>query len=168
MHHRSLIAVLAVLAVYSLAGCAPGPLSIEGANLDITPAEARTEPSAAQGETVVWGGRIVATQNQPERTRLEIVAYPITAHAQRPNRDQEPLGRFRAYQAGYLETAAYSPGREVTVRGIVTGTEEGRIDAVTYTYPTVDIEAIKLWEPRAQVRREEPRFHFGFGIIRRY
>ncbi|PSQ91082.1 MAG: hypothetical protein BRD57_05310 [Proteobacteria bacterium SW_6_67_9] len=62
----------------------------------------------------------------------------------------------------------YSPGREVTVRGIVTGTEEGRIDAVTYTYPTVDIEAIKLWEPRAQVRREEPRFHFGFGIIRRY
>ncbi len=168
MGHRFRRALLALLSAAALAACAPGPLSVEGASLDLEPGDVQADPEAAQGKTIVWGGKIVSSKNLAERTRLEIVAYPIRARAQRPQTDQKPLGRFRAYEPGYLETAEYAPGREVTVRGVITGTEEDPIDEVTYTYPTIEAEAIKLWPPRRELRREEPRLYFRFGVMRRF
>ncbi len=168
MGQRVRLALFALMGAAALTACAPGPLSVEGADLDLEPSDVQAQPSAAQGKTIVWGGKIVSSKNLAERTRLEIVAYPTRARAQRPDTEQQPMGRFRAYESGYLETAEYEPGREITLRGVITGTEEGPIDEVTYTFPTVDVEAIKLWQPRAEVRRDEPRFHIGIGVFRRY
>jgi len=168
MGQRLCLALVALMGALALTACAPGPLSVEGADLDLDPGDVQADPGVAQGKTVVWGGKIVSSTNLAERTRLEIVAYPTQARAQRPQTDQQPMGRFRAYESGYLETAEYAPGREVTVRGVITGTEQAPIDQVTYTFPTVDIEAIELWQRRSELQRQEPRIHFGFGIIRRY
>lgn len=155
-----LIALLATLA----AGCATAPLSTEGVAAGLTPAGAAAEPSAADGRIVLWGGIIVAAKNLEERTRLEIVGYPLDSRSQRPLLDDEPLGRFLAYHDGYLETAEFGAGRRVTVRGTVTGTERGRVGEAGYTYPTVRIEALEPWPQRAE-RREGPRLHFGIGVI---
>jgi len=155
------------LALAALGGCASGPLSEEGVDRNLTPGDVRAAGDTAKGKTVLWGGEIVSSRNLPERTRIEVVAYPL-AHFQRPNTDAAPMARFRAYQDGYLETAAYARGRQVTLRGEVTGTETGKVDDIDYTFPTVDIEAIELWQPERSVERNEPRFHFGFGVIQRY
>lgn len=147
-----------------LVGCATAPLSTEGVAADITPSRAAAEPSTADGRIVLWGGVIVAAENLEERTRLQVVAYPLDGRSQRPLIDNEPLGRFLAYRDGYLETAEYGAGRRVTVRGAVTGTERGRVGEADYTYPTVRIEALELWPQRAQ-QQEGPRIHFGIGVI---
>lgn len=145
-----------------LVGCASGPLEREGVATDVTPANAAATDSA--GETVLWGGVIVNATNLEERTRLEIVGYPIDSYSQRPETDGEPLGRFLAYERGYLETAEFGRGRRVTVRGQVTGTEQGRVGDAPYTYPTIAIESLELWSERRE-RSSGPRFHFGIGVL---
>lgn len=156
--------VLTALLLVALSGCATAPLSTEGVADDITPASAAAEPAAADGRIVLWGGVIVAAENLEERTRLEIVGYPLDRRSQRPLLEGEPLGRFLAYRDGYLETAEFGAGRRVTVRGTVTGTERGRVGEAGYTYPTMRIDALELW-PQRQEQREGPRFHFGIGVI---
>lgn len=154
---RSCLLLLSVL----LAGCASGPLKTEGVS-ELTPSEAAG--SGSVGETVLWGGVIVGATNLSERTRLEVVSYPLDSRSQRPKTDAEPGGRFLAYKQGYLETAEYGRGRRVTLRGEVTGTEKGRVGEAPYTYPTVEIEAIELW-PEASGRGGGSRFRFGVGVI---
>lgn len=156
--------VLMALMLPVLAGCASAPLSTEGVAAEITPASAAAEPSAADGRTVLWGGVIVAAENLEERTRLQVVGYPLDDRSQRPLTRREPLGRFLAYRDGYLETAEFGAGRRLTVRGTVTGSERGRIGEADYTFPTVRIEALELWPERAE-QREGPRIHFGIGVI---
>ncbi len=154
---RSWLLLLALL----LAGCASGPLKTEGVSA-LTPGEAAGSDSV--GETVLWGGVIVNATNLPERTRLEIVSYPLDSRSQRPRIDAEPGGRFLAYKQGYLETAEYGRGRRVTVRGDVTGSEQGQVGEAPYTYPTVEVEALELW-PEARSRGDGSRFRFGVGVI---
>ncbi|MEX0607100.1 MAG: Slp family lipoprotein [Halofilum sp. (in: g-proteobacteria)] len=151
-------AVLLLLA----AGCASGPLKTEGVARDLDPGEGASPEHV--GATVLWGGVVVNSENLADRTRLEIVGYPLDEHSQRPLTEAEPQGRFLAYRDGYLETAEYGRGRRVTVRGEVTGSEEGRIGEARYTYPAVAVEQLELWqEPRE--RSSRPRFHFGIGVI---
>lgn len=154
---RSALLLLSVL----LAGCASGPLKTEGVS-ELTPDEATTPDSV--GATVLWGGVVVSATNLAERTRLEIVGYPLDSYSQRPKADAEPAGRFLAYKAGYLETAEYKRGSRVTLRGEITGSEEGRVGEAPYTYPTVEIEALELW-PAPSSRGEGSRFRFGVGVI---
>lgn len=158
--NRALMALL----LPALAGCASAPLSTEGVAADVTPASAAAEPPAAEGRTVLWGGVIVAAENLEERTRLQVVGYPLDERSQRPLTGREPLGRFLAYRDGYLETAEFGAGRRVTVRGSVTGSERGRVGEADYTFPTVRIEALELWPQRAE-QRDGPRIHFGIGVI---
>jgi outer membrane lipoprotein len=132
---------------------------------DVTPARAAEAPAAAQGRTVLWGGVIVAAKNLAERTRIEIVGYPLDPHSQRPRTEAQPAGRFLAFEEGYLETAEFSQGRRVTLRGTVTGTEAGRVGEADYTYPTVRVERLELWPEQESRPGSEPRFHFGIGII---
>lgn len=155
----------ATIAFALLGGCASGPLPVEGVASDLTPKGVTADPAPATGRTVLWGGVVVAAKNLAERTRIEIVSYPLDSRSQRPQTDEPPGGRFMAYQEGYLETAEYRPGRRITVRGTVSGTEPGRVGEADYTYPTVEVESLELWPEQAAAPRREPRFHFGIGVI---
>lgn len=148
----------------ALAGCASAPLATEGVDGGVTPAAVKDAPEATAGRTVLWGGVIADARNLPDRTRLEIVAYPLSERTQRPDTDASSPGRFRVYVDGYLETAVYGPGRRFTVRGRVQGTETGRIDEAEYVFPVIKAEAFELWPE--QTRRERGSgVNFGFGII---
>jgi len=153
-----------IVLVLALAGCASAPLATEGVDAGVSPSSVKNDPEAAAGRTVLWGGVIADARNLPERTRLEIVAYPLSERTQRPDTDAASSGRFRVYIDGYLETAAYGPGRRFTVRGSVQGTETGRIGEAEYVFPVVTAEAFELWSE--QTRRERGSgVNFGFGII---
>ena len=86
-------------------GCASGPLPDDGVARELTPNGASATPESAEGRTVLWGGIIVAAKNLAERTRIEVVGYPLDRYSQRPRTDEAPVGRFLAYEDGYLETA---------------------------------------------------------------
>ncbi|KPV40084.1 hypothetical protein AN478_07965 [Thiohalorhabdus denitrificans] len=158
---RGLFATLWILA---LAACASTPrFPVDEGVVEVTPREAKRDMPSLEGSQVLWGGVIVNATNLEERTRLEILAYPLDGR-QKPDVEADPQGRFLAEAEGYLETADYTPGRRVTVSGTLKGTRKGRIGEAEYTYPVVAVEDKELW---AEDRRSPagPRFHFGIGVI---
>lgn len=161
MHKPIMTLALAALA---LAGCASAPFETEDVALEVTPADVRADAAAASDRLVLWGGEIAGARNLEERTRLEVVAYPLSGRTQRPRLEAGTQGRFRVYVDGYLETARFEPGREITVRGRVDATEGGQIGAADYVFPVLRSQDFKLWPPRAAERRGDG-VQFRFGII---
>ncbi len=159
---RRLQTILILFAALLMNGCASGPrYPTEGVELAVTPQQAVAETAALRGKTILWGGIIINSTNLKNQTRLEVLAYPLDGK-QYPQTDTPPLGRFLVLRDGYLETVDYAPGRLVTVRGPLAGTESGKVGESSYTYPVVKTQTLYLW-PRAG--RSEPRVHFGVGVV---
>jgi len=148
-----------------LGACAAGPaFNIYGADATLTPQEAVRQPPRTPGHQVAWGGVIIQSSNLQDRTRLEILAYPLNGD-NRPDTEARPIGRFLAEREGYLETVNYAPGRLVTVVGPVTETRRGRIGETEYEYPVVDARRIQLWQPARRYNAPQVRFGVGVGVI---
>lgn len=150
------------LAAFLAACAARSPLDTLAVDQSVTLEGALADPDAARNRTVQWGGRIVNTVNLQDTTQIEVLAYPLDRSG-RPDPDAAPLGRFLAVRSGYLEAAVYAPGRLLTLVGPVTGTRRGKIGDAEYTYAVVSAEQIHLWP--VDERRDEPRFHFGVGVV---
>lgn len=145
-----------------LAACAnTAGLVTEGVDTSLTPQQALSEESLQQGKRVLWGGVIINSTNLEQQTRLEVLAYPLDSDHY-PQTDKPAYGRFLLLREGYLETVDYAPGRLISVVGRFDGSRRGRVDQSDYTYPLVLTEQLHLW-PRGG--RNEPRFHFGIGVM---
>ena len=142
-----------------LAACARPVFDTAGVNLAISPGDAR-QGMQAEGETVLWGGLILAIENLDDSTCLEVMAYPLDA-SQSPDVDDEPLGRFMLVEQGFLEPLTYAEGRRISVIGRLTGEYRGRVGESDYVYPLVRGERLKLWSEGEPVRTF---FHIGIGL----
>jgi outer membrane lipoprotein len=153
----------ALSAVLTAGGCATPAFEV-GGDVDraSTPRAVALDPVAARDRTVAWGGVIVATANLKDSTQIEIVGYPLDDH-NRPKRDADQVGRFLVLHPGYLESADYAAGREITVVGKVAGTRAGTVGEAAYVYPVVETRRMHLW-PKPGRERTEPSIHFGIGI----
>jgi outer membrane lipoprotein len=159
MLNKTLLLLTALL----LSACASGPqYPTEGINLSLTPKQAVAEATSQTGKDVLWGGMIVNSTNLESRTRLEVLAYPLDSD-QRPQVNEQPYGRFLLFKQGYLETVDYAAGRRITVLGRLTGTQTGKLDETTYTYPVVDAKQLYLWS-KSDVK-SEPRLQVGIGVM---
>jgi outer membrane lipoprotein len=114
------------------------------------------------GIRVLWGGVIVNSTNLTNRTRLEVLAYPLDSN-HRPQTGKPASSRFLAYHQGYLETVDYAAGRQVSIVGAISGIEEGRLGEHSYQYPAIEAEKIHLWP--VEQADSEPKVRFGFGIL---
>lgn len=151
-----------------LAGCAATPPRFETAQVrtGITPQSVIEGDTVFQGESVLWGGRIIETRNEAEHTVLEVLAYPL-GEDQRPDTDRDAGIRFLVEQEGFLDPADFEAGRLITVKGTVGGTRGGRIGEAEKTWPVVQAQDVELWTERDRWSRRDPspRINFGFGII---
>lgn len=146
-----------------LSACAIGPkFDVSDIDLSVTPQQAVLESEILQGTQVLWGGIIIASTNLKDATQFEILAYPLSTN-QKPKIDETPWGRFLTQKAGYLETADYTPGRLITVRGTLQDKRLGSIGESKYTYPVINISRHYLWPKRGEA--PETTFHFGVGVI---
>ena len=145
--------------VFTLSGCA-GQAKLTDQESP-WPSVVAADSARFMGRTVDWGGTIIAAENRRDNTWLEILAFPMTGEG-RPRVDEDSLGRFMAVKNGYLELADYAPGRLVTVRGVIREIRIGSIDGSEYKFPTLEMNALRLW-PRKRVS-PETRFHFGIGV----
>jgi outer membrane lipoprotein len=114
----------------------------------LTPQSVSASPQAATGKSVQWGGTIIGTTNLQDRTRIEVLAYPLDSKA-RPKSEGNPLGRFFLEQSGFLDPATYKQGRELSAVGTVTGTLNSKVGEASYEHPVVDARQIYLW-PESQ------------------
>jgi outer membrane lipoprotein len=153
---------LSVILLLLLSACASGPtFNTGGVDRSLTPRGVAAEPQLATRKSVLWGGTILTTSNLKDRTRIEVLAYPLDTD-KRPQRDSDPLGRFILERAGFLEPASYAEGRQVTAIGRVTGIRAGRVDETDYTYPVIDARQLYLW-PRDR-GYSGSNVHFGIGV----
>lgn len=144
-----------------LAGCASGP---DFPSLKNQPSPRDAIAASAREQSIVWGGVIINAINLATSTRLEVLSYPLDRQ-HRPKTSKTAEGRFFVEKDGYLETADYAPGRQVTVHGQIIRIEKGEIGAADYDFPLIRAADIFLWPKSSQRDSSESRIHFGFGVI---
>jgi outer membrane lipoprotein len=144
-------------------GCGTMPkFDTKGVNAQLTPVQASGSPQQAMNQRIIWGGLILSVKNLANATQLEVLAYPLSSR-HRPDTSAEPIGRFLLNKQGYLESAEYSEGRYISVQGRISGTKRGLIGETEYLYPVVEAEQLFLWSKDFEA--EEPKVHFGIGVI---
>jgi len=137
-----LIGVLAAAVIAS--GCVSIPRPLEGNFPDFYPDQV-TERSV--GARVRWGGVILETEPDSDRTCLEILARNLD-RSYRPVVSDHSRGRFLACRDGFQDPAIFRRGREVTIIGYLDEIMPGRIGEYEYRYPVLDAETTYLWPER--------------------
>jgi len=159
MFYRFVLPVVFAL----LTGCASTPeFDTSQVDASLTPQSVIAEPAVSLGKVALWGGTILDTSNLQDKTRIEMLAYPLDGSNQ-PRLESKPLGRFIIEHAGFLEPTTYAQGRQLTVLGSVTGTESGQVGETSYNYPVISDRQLHLW-PQAGSSSTRSNVHFGIGI----
>ena len=139
---------LAALALVSLGACVAVPAQLEGEYTPLSPA--RVQPSEF-GTEVRWGGVLVDTRNESNRTCFEVLSRDLDRYMRPMSNTDNTAGRFIACTNGFHDPEIYSKGREVTVTGVVQDLEQRRIEEFDYSYPVLEINDFVLWEKRRTV-----------------
>ena len=141
---------LATLIVATLfTGCAPAALRevSKETTPGITVVQDASDPAPFIGKKVLWGGIIVSSENLAKGTKLDIVEVPLT-RVMKPGNPDLSRGRFIVEHEGFLDTAIYAKGREITLAGEIVGTRKGKIGEMGYTFPVLKGIKLHLWQTR--------------------
>src|SRR6056297_1315541 len=145
--------LMIVLAVGAVAGCASVPAPLEGEYSESFYPDQAGDRSV--GANVRWGGTVVETRPESERTCIEILAQELDRMA-RPVRSDEGYGRFIACRNEFIDPEIFVNGREVT------GFREGKVGEFEYVYPLVAADAVYLW-PERQEQYWYGHGYYGWG-----
>lgn len=145
-----------------LAACATPVFRDTGASIAVTPADVQQQSENFRGAEIIWGGRIVAVENREETTEVEVVAYPLDRD-QQPSPEEPTQGRFLIVLPGFVEPYDYPAGRHLTVHGVLSGTQTGRVQEHDYVYPLVRAKAVHVW-PWGFIFDKKPRVSIGVGV----
>lgn len=148
MNAFKVLRLAALAAVPTLVGCVSIPTHLDGDYSEAFQPSQATERSL--GARVRWGGLVIETRPERDRTCIEILAQPLDGTA-RPERSDQDLGRFIACRAQFYDPEIFVNGREVTVIGRLQRFRDGRIGEFQYRYPEVDADAIHLWPERVEL-----------------
>jgi len=156
-------ALLALLPALLLGACASTPtFNTAGVDPFLTPQSVTASPQAATGKSVQWGGTIIGVTNLPDRTQIEVLAYPLNSKA-RPQVDGSALGRFFLEQSGFLDPATYKQGRQISAVGSISGTRNSKVGEASYDQPVVDARQIYLWPEDQGPQGSGVTFGVGVG-----
>ncbi|OPY69918.1 MAG: Outer membrane lipoprotein Slp family protein [Syntrophorhabdus sp. PtaU1.Bin050] len=104
-------------------------------------------PEPYKGKLFILGGIIAETTLTETDSVVNALYVPID-FAGYP-KDVKPNGRFLALypkERGILDPLIYGMHRKITVAGIFTGTEPGKIGQMNYIFPVFRVEEMYLWE----------------------
>lgn len=163
--HLSLITALGTSAL--LAGCAtPPPKPLRGEFSIVVPEQAAG--SGQIGDSIRWGGRIIAVTPSPQETCFEILGRELAGNARPVTNADQGQGRFIACRAGFYDPAIFTTERDVTITGQIRSYETRRIGEYDYRYPHVAAEVIYLWpqqQPRQRVVYPDPFWPGPYGAF---
>jgi outer membrane lipoprotein len=142
-HSLLLIFLLFIL----LPGCAPviSKNLRAQADLSLTFQQVFQNPEAYKGKIVIWGGEIIETINQRDKTTLiEVLERPLD-WTEEPKITKRSRGRFLVLAEGYLDPYIFRRGRELTVAGEILGEKSKLLAEMEYRYPLLLSKQIYLW-----------------------
>lgn len=166
MHTAAIVPrlILPVL-LLGLTACDPAPIykTTPGSTLIATPAQVAQTPERYANGQVIWGGQVVAVNNLPDHSEIEILAYPLDA-SQRPRIGANRAdGRFIALVPGYAEPMNYPAGAPITIDGRLAGSRAGKVGEADYVFPLVKVVQSHVWSA-AEMRSGHPNIRFGLGV----
>lgn len=162
MMTRLLQTVIVSVMLLTLVACAGGISSQARSQVTYSGAfsEVLENPFGFEGQTVMWGGRVIEIQNQGGLT--EIVALQMVLDSKyRPSDGDASQGRFLIKTPEFMDPALYPPGTLFTVVGNLLGAENRMIGEMDYRYPVIDVVEIETFDPG---QRSSPRIHIGIGV----
>jgi outer membrane lipoprotein len=141
--------IIAALGLWLCCGCAVSqlvPADMESRiSRDISFPALKAEPEAFRGRWVVLGGKVLSAKRFKDETQIEILQLPADQTDRPIPTLTRSLGRFLAVQQEFLDPATTPPGTLVSLVGEVIGERTMPLDDMTYKYPVVRIETLKLW-----------------------
>src|SRR4051794_32084492 len=141
---RQAVQFLVVAAIAAALGaCVTVPAPLQGQFAPATPRDA----AASNGQLVRWGGEIITVDPHADQTCFEILARELDGAARPYSRDPSN-GRFIACRNGFYDPEEFKRGRDITIVGHVSGTEQRKGGEFDYTYPHVAADTIYLWPER--------------------
>jgi outer membrane lipoprotein len=147
---RLLIVIPLVLLVLSCAPVLRPDLMEQGARV-IPFQEMKQHPAPYQGRLFILGGIILKTTLTREGSEIEALYVPVNQRGYFTYGAASNV-RFLAVfpkKTGILDPYVYTKDREITLAGVFSGLESGKIDEMEYVYPVFDIVEIYLWDDRA-------------------
>lgn len=147
-----------------LLGCVTVPDVIKGTTA--TPQQdlnvVKNAPDIYTGQEARFGGMVVGVVNEQQRTRLEIVSIPLDAGG-RPVLGKPSQGRLVAYVNKFIEPFDLKY-HFVTVVGLITGIETGKIDMTAYDFVVITVTGYKRWSLQQQIVMSPGTWGFGPSI----
>ncbi len=161
---RPLLSTLALL--LTLTGCASMQEAGNGSDAQtqaLTFLQVKAAPDSFQGQSVVFGGKVLTARRQKDGTRIEILQLPLD-RSTRPGYDlTQSQGRFIALQREFLDPATLPPGTRITVSGEVSGSITLPLDETDYSYPVIDIKRVQVWAGSEDTAAPRIRPYMGPG-----
>ncbi len=145
---NALLNLLVAVAATTFSACTSIPTQLQGEYAEISPA--RVQPELF-GSNVRWGGVLVDTRNEKDRTCFEVLSRTLGG-SMRPQVEDQTSGRFIACTNGFHDPEIYAKGREVTLTGQIQNMEVRKIEEFDYHYPVLEITDLVLWEERKNAR----------------
>lgn len=142
------IVLLSVAAV--LAGCASSSDTMDQAQGgQRTPPfiQIKGAPDSFKGQPLVLGGQVLSAKRLKDGTRIEVLQLPLNDWEQPASDLMKSEGRFVAIQREFLDPATLPQGTFITVIGEVTGSMVLPLDETHYTYPVVEVQNLRTWNP---------------------
>lgn len=157
-----------VLLLALFAGCSASPISkpLRQASERQPPfAAIAANPGGFKGHAVLLGGSVIQTMNQAKGTEIEVLQKPLSRYNDSPEDSDRSSGRFLVRCPGFLDSALYAKGRDITVAGQVEGSETRPLDQIHYTYPVIGCQEIHLWPAQPQAAYYAyPPYPYGYGM----
>ncbi|CDL87492.1 Slp family lipoprotein [Xenorhabdus cabanillasii] len=145
-HYRLILQSIVFIGAVILTGCVSVPDSIKGTTKN--PVEdllvVKKIPDSYIGHEGRFGGKVLSVLNEKGRTRLEISTLPLESDAS-PLIGKPSLGRLYAYVNSFLEPSDFQD-HYVTVVGIITGLEKGKVGDSPYDYVVMNVNGFKRWD----------------------
>lgn len=136
-----------VLATALLAGCSSVPEQLQGTFTMIPPDQTSARDI---GREVRWGGVILDTLPDPEKTCFEVLSRELD-RSMRPRNEDLTQGRFIACRSGFLDPEVFAKGREITLIGSVAALDRRKVGEFDYQYPVLAAGFITMWPERPDV-----------------
>ncbi|MGB9697902.1 MAG: Slp family lipoprotein [Thermodesulfobacteriota bacterium] len=145
-----------------LFACAPifNKEKMKEVDYELTLAALINDPERYTGKIMILGGRIIKAEIKEGVTWIEVLQLPLDWR-KKPKETDESAGRFLAFFADFHDPAIFSPGRKITVLGLISGRKTLSIGEKEYHYPVLKIKEAHLWPEES---KSGVFFHFGIGL----
>src|SRR5229473_1029991 len=133
-------------------------------------ANVKADPASYKGRIILLGGEVLKARRLADRTRLEILHLPLNEFNEPVMNRTASQGRYLAFQKEFLDPATVPPGTRVTLVGEVTGTTEGDLDDMKYSYVTLEIRHLQIWPqtPMPYARDSASSPFYSYSYMYRY